>query len=199
MSNDERVSLFKYTPCSNKKILVIKDRIFNCSKSRYYVHRRPCHSSCNNPQLYFLCATVYVRCYSLSFQAIILFRSHQLYLSIYYAHDADDPTTPPTTIPPTTTTPPAQADCNDLTGWWASADPKFEMNVMLDDDETTSGYMIGFYRDQYEQVWVEMAGRTRLSDFAYLGMTGILAADDGILGFTGLFLFCIRIWFPIFF
>jgi len=31
---------------------------------------------------------------------------------------------------------------------------------------------------------VEMAGRTRLSDFAYLGLTGILAADDGILGFT---------------
>jgi len=91
------------------------------------------------------------------------------------------PTTPPTTIP--TTTPPLNAPCDNLTGWWISDDPYAEMRLTVPDDQT--GRVLGFMRNFTDQQWVEVIGRTRLSDYAFIGLTTIWPYEVGVTGMSG--------------
>jgi hypothetical protein len=103
---------------------------------------------------------------------------------IFFIEVNDPPTTPPTTTPPSTTTPPLEADCTDLSGWWIASNPDAQMRLQLDDTSTTFGNMIGFILNGTDTVWVELVGRTRLSDFAYLGVTAIYPLNSGVLGYS---------------
>jgi len=100
--------------------------------------------------------------------------------------NADLPiTTTPTTTQPTTPTTQAPFDspCNNLTGWWISQDPYAELNIFV--DAGSSGRVAGFLRNHTDQQWIEVIGRTRVADFAYLGLTAIWFYDVGVTGLSG--------------
>lgn len=94
-------------------------------------------------------------------------------------------TTTPTTTQPTTptTTPPFDAPCTNLTGWWISQNPYAELNIFV--DSGTTGRVAGFLRNGTDQQWIEVIGRTRVSDWAYLGLTAIWYYDVGVTGMSG--------------
>ena len=91
----------------------------------------------------------------------------------------------PSTIPtvPTTTTQPLDAPCNDLSGWWQSYSPYAELNLIVSNDGY--GRVTGGLRNYTDQYTVEVAGRTRVSDYAYLGLSLIYPSNKGIVGLTG--------------
>jgi hypothetical protein len=91
------------------------------------------------------------------------------------------PTTTPTTLP--TTTPPLMANCQDLSGWWVSTYPYAEILVEVSEDN--SGKVIGWMKNNTAQQWIEVVGRTRLSDNAYLGVTTIYPYEAGVAGMSG--------------
>jgi hypothetical protein len=91
------------------------------------------------------------------------------------------PTTTPTTLP--TTTPPLTANCRPLSGWWRSTIPFAE--ILVDVAEDNSGKLVGYMRNHTSQQWVEVVGRTRLSDNAYIGVTTIWPYEAGVTGMAG--------------
>jgi len=96
------------------------------------------------------------------------------------------PTTPTTpTTPSTPPTPAPEADCDDLTGWWLSYSPNpyAELYLMVDQFGQT-GRVTGFMRNHTDQQWVEVVGRTRTSDFAFLGLTSIWPYEMGVTGMS---------------
>jgi len=94
------------------------------------------------------------------------------------------PTTP-TTVPttPPTTTPPFDAPCDNLTGWWISESPYAELNIIV--ASGVSGIVTGFLRNHTDQQWVEVIGRTRTTDYAYVGLSAIWPFDIGVTGMSG--------------
>jgi hypothetical protein len=93
-------------------------------------------------------------------------------------------TTPTTTMPTTPTTPPPfDAPCTNLSGWWISQNPYAELNIFV--EPGNSGRVAGFLRNDTDQQWIEVIGRTRVSDWAYLGLTAIWYYDVGVTGFSG--------------
>jgi len=100
--------------------------------------------------------------------------------------NADLPvTTTPTTTQSTTptTTAPFNSNCNNLTGWWISQNPYAELNIIV--ESGSSGRVTGFLRNQTDQQWIEVIGRTRINDFAYIGLTAIWFFDVGVTGLSG--------------
>jgi len=89
------------------------------------------------------------------------------------------PTTTSTAAP--TTTAPLEGPCTNLTGWWLSASPYAEIFLNV----TTDGRVVGGMRNFTDQYTVEVAGRTRISDYAYIGLTLIYPFNKGLLGLTG--------------
>jgi hypothetical protein len=90
-------------------------------------------------------------------------------------------TTPTTT--PTTTTPPAEGKCHNLTGWWLSEQPYAELHLRVPADQTAQ--VLGFIRNQTDQQWVEVVGRTQLGTYDYVGLTAIWPFEIGVTGMAG--------------
>jgi hypothetical protein len=90
------------------------------------------------------------------------------------------PTTPTTT--PSTTTPPLDAPCRNLSGWWISDNPYTEMHLHV--ATGASARVTGFMRNYTDQQWVEIIGRTRLPDYAYLGLSAIWPYEIGVTGMS---------------
>lgn len=97
-----------------------------------------------------------------------------------YVYVPEPTTAEPTTTVPSTTTPAPEGPCDNLTGWWISDDPYAEMHLSVANDH--SGRVQGFMRNFTDQQWVEVIGRTRISDFLYLGLTAIWPYEIGITG-----------------
>jgi len=93
-------------------------------------------------------------------------------------------TTPTTTVPTTpTTSAPFNADCTNLTGFWISQNPYAELNIFV--ESGSSGRVAGFLRNDTDQQWIEVIGRVRLADWAYIGLTAIWYYDVGVTGMAG--------------
>jgi hypothetical protein len=88
------------------------------------------------------------------------------------------PSTPPTTLP--TTTPLPEGACSDLTGWWLSTQPYAELYLVT--LGPTSGQIIGYMRNDTDQQWIEVVGRTRNSDYNFVGLTAIWPYEVGVTG-----------------
>lgn len=99
-----------------------------------------------------------------------------------YVPGPTTPTTPTTT--PTTTTPVPDGACTDLTGWWLSgAGGEFayaELYLYVLGGDT--GQIVGYMRNDTDQSWVEVVGRTRTSDYNFVGLTAIWPYEVGITG-----------------
>jgi hypothetical protein len=109
-----------------------------------------------------------------------LLRSANIFIYIY----VPEPTTiPTTTTPAPTTQPPLVSDCRDLSGWWMSLYPYAE--ILLTVQPQLSGKVVGYLRNDTAQHWVEVVGRTRLNDFAYVGISSIHPYDAGVSGMSG--------------
>jgi len=91
------------------------------------------------------------------------------------------PTTP-STIPttPSTTSPLPEGHCSDLTGWWLSLNPYAELYMYTLGANT--GQVIGYMRNDTDQQWVEVIGRTRNVDYIFVGLTAIWPYEVGITG-----------------
>jgi len=104
------------------------------------------------------------------------------YFISVYVPGPTTPTTPTTT--PTTTTPLPDGACTDLTGWWISgavggfAYAELYLFVLGGD----SGQVVGFMRNDTEQSWVEVVGRTRTTDYNFIGLTAIWPYEVGVTG-----------------
>jgi hypothetical protein len=93
-------------------------------------------------------------------------------------------TTPATTTTPLPTTPaPADAPCRNISGWWISDDPYAEMHLHV--ASGASARVTGFMRNYTDQQWVEIVGRTRLPDYAFLGLSAIWPYEIGVTGMSG--------------
>lgn len=121
---------------------------------------------------------------SLRCQAQNLIQGFLYSANLFINADLPITTTPTTTVPTTPTTPPPfDAPCTNLTGWWISQDPYAELNIFV--ESGSSGRIAGFLRNQTDQQWIEVVGRTRTSDWAYIGLTAIWFYDVGITGLSG--------------
>jgi len=121
---------------------------------------------------------------SLRCQAQNLIQGFLYSANLFISADLPVTTTPTTTVPTTpTTAPPFDAPCTNLTGWWISDDPYAELNIFV--DPGTSGRIAGFLRNDTDQQWIEVIGRTRVNDWAYIGLTAIWFYDVGVTGLSG--------------
>jgi hypothetical protein len=109
-----------------------------------------------------------------------LLRSANIFIAVYVPPAT---TTTTTTTPAPTTSPPLESDCFDLSGWWRSLYPYAE--ILLTVDPALTGKVVGYLKNDTAQHWVEVVGRTRLNDFAYVGISAIHPYDDGITGMSG--------------
>jgi len=78
------------------------------------------------------------------------------------------------------TPPPAEAPCDELSGWWVAQFPPAELFMQSTSD--LSGKMVGYMRNGTDQQWVEAVGRTRLTDNSYLGLSVIWPYQIGVTG-----------------
>jgi hypothetical protein len=108
-----------------------------------------------------------------------MLRSANLFISVIVPLPTT-PTLPATTV--STTPPPLVSDCRDLSGWWRSEYPYAEilLSTILE-----TGKVIGYMRNFTDQQWVEVVGRTRVQDNAYIGISAIWPYDIGITGMSG--------------
>jgi hypothetical protein len=91
-------------------------------------------------------------------------------------------TTTPSTTTPYTTTPIPDVPCSNLSGWWLSDKPYAELHLMV--AAGPSALVMGFMRDSSDGAWLEVVGRTRVSDYRFLGLTGVGPHDTGVICFS---------------
>jgi len=108
--------------------------------------------------------------------------TQNLFYTIYVPAPTTTPTTP--TTPPTTPAP-AEANCDLLTGWWMSYSPNPYAEMFLTVAAGQTGRVTGFMRNDTDQQWVEIVGRTRTSDYSFLGMSAIWPYEVGVTGMAG--------------
>jgi hypothetical protein len=91
-------------------------------------------------------------------------------------------TSTPSTTTPYTTTPTPDTPCSNLSGWWLSENPFSELHLMV--AAGPSALVMGFMRNSSDGAWVEVVGRTRVSDYRFLGLTGVGPHDTGASCFS---------------
>jgi hypothetical protein len=102
----------------------------------------------------------------------------ETYFMRAYVPGPSTPSTPSTT--PATTTPLPEGACSDLTGWWLSTVPYAELYLYTLGE--SSGQVLGYMRNGTDQQWIEAVGRTRTSDYNFLGLTTIWPYEVGVTG-----------------